>query len=62
MEGINFIPLYVARAEAESKITPDSHPSETSVFQFKDECERLDNNGTIEQLTKNVKAALEGKL
>lgn len=62
MEGINFIPLYVARAEAENLVTSDSHPSETSVFEFKDKCERLDNNGTIEQLTTNIEVALKGKL
>ena len=62
MADINFIPLYVARNEAESQITPDSHPSETSVFIFKNKCTRLDNNGTLEQLEANIKSALEGKL
>ena len=61
-EDIDFIPLYVARNEAEIQVTPDSHASETSVFLFKDKCARLDNNGTIEQLEANIKAILEGKL
>lgn len=61
-EDIDFIPLYVARNEAEIQVTSDSHPSETSVFLFKDKCTRLDNNGTIAQLESNIKAALEGKL
>ena len=61
-EDIDFIPLYVARNQAEIQVTSESHPSETSVFLFKDKCARLDNNGTIEQLELNIKAILEGKL
>ena len=62
MEDINFIPLYVARTLAEDEVTVDSHPSETSVFEFRDDCTRLDNNGTLKQLEKNIKSALKGKI
>ena len=61
-EDIDFIPLYVSRASAEAFVTTDSHPSETSVFLFRDKCGRLDNNGTVDQLKANIEAALEGKL
>lgn len=62
MEGVNFIPLYINRKDAESQITSESHSSETSVFKFKDKCEKLDNNGTINQLQQNIKSALRGIL
>jgi len=62
MDNINFIPLYIARDEAEAEVTSDSHPSETSVFLFSDKCEKIDNNGTLSDLELNIKTYLEGKL
>jgi hypothetical protein len=53
-DEFNFIPLYIQRDEAESKVTANSHASETSVFLFSDKCSKLDNNGTIEDLSAQV--------
>jgi len=45
--SVNFIPLYIQRNEAESYVTKDSHPSETSVFEFNKKCVKVDNNGSL---------------
>lgn len=49
-----FIPLYIQRNEAESFVTPDSHPSETSVFLFNKNCIPVDNNGSLEYTESQV--------
>jgi hypothetical protein len=51
---IDFIPLYIQRDEAEKHVTEDSHPSEKCVFEFSDKCIKVDNNGTIEDLSAQV--------
>lgn len=56
---INFVPLYLNREEAEKHVTKDSHPSETSVFLFNDQCVRIDNNGSLENTNNQVIKALE---
>lgn len=54
VDGYRFIPLYVQRDEAEKHVTKDSHPSETSVFLFSDQCKKLSNNGSLEDLKKLI--------
>lgn len=56
---INFVALYLNREEAEKHVTPDSHPSETSVFLFNDQCTRIDNNGSLESTREQVLNALK---
>lgn len=53
-DEFDFIPFYIQRDEAERQVTADSHISETSVFLFCDKCAKLDNNGTIEDLSAQV--------
>jgi dephospho-CoA kinase len=54
-ESIRFHPLYVYRKKAENEIDlENSHGSETSVFLIKDRCLQIDNNGTLEDLRKNI--------
>ena len=53
-----FLPFYIQRTEAEEKITPDSHPSETSVFIFRDKCIKINNNNGLENLEKQIKLHL----
>lgn len=51
-ESVDFLPLYIHRLEAESKVSEESHPSEKMVFELKNKCVIIDNNGSIEN-TKN---------
>lgn len=53
-KDVFFMPLYIARDEAEKHVTPDSHPSEKCVFEFNDKCVRIDNNGTIEETRSQI--------
>jgi hypothetical protein len=53
-----FLPFYIQRTEAEEKITPDSHPSETSVFIFRDKCIKINNNNGLESLEDQVRSHL----
>jgi dephospho-CoA kinase len=55
---IKFLPIYIQRDEAEKHVTEDSHPSEKSVFLFSDQCVKLSNNGTLEDLEKSIKELL----
>jgi hypothetical protein len=56
--GVRFIPLYIQRDIAEIHVTEDSHPSEKSVFLFRDNCLKVDNNGTIEGTETRIKSLL----
>lgn len=53
-KDVYFMPLYIARDEAEKHVTPDSHPSEKCVFEFNEKCVKIDNNGTIEETRAQV--------
>jgi hypothetical protein len=53
-----FLPFYIQRDEAENKITPDSHSSETSVFMFRDKCIKINNNDGLQDLEKQIKSHL----
>ena len=55
---VRFLPLYIQRDEAEALITKDSHASETSVFLFSDQCIKLSNNGSLEELRLSIKELL----
>ena len=55
----NFIPLYIQRDEAEQHVTEDSHPSEKCVFEFNDKCLKIDNNGSLRDTERAVKAAID---
>lgn len=57
-EGVRFIPLYIQRDEAEKHVTEDSHPSEKSVFLFSDQCTKLSNNGSLEDLKQDIELLL----
>jgi hypothetical protein len=59
LENISFIPLYIQRDEAESKITPDSHASETSIFTFCEKCLEINNNRDLESLKKQIERYLD---
>ena len=50
----DFIPLYIQRKEAEDKVNENSHQSEKEVFEFRDKCVKLDNNGTITDLDRQI--------
>jgi hypothetical protein len=54
-----FIPLYIQRDEAESKITLDSHASETSIFTFSERCIKINNNKDLENLKKQIQQRLD---
>lgn len=49
-----FLPFYIQRDDAEDKITPDSHPSETSVFTFCEKCIKLNNNRDLQFLKTQI--------
>jgi hypothetical protein len=53
-----FLPFYIQRNEAEEKITQDSHPSETSVFIFRDKCIKINNNEGLQSLEEQIRAHL----
>lgn len=59
LENTSFIPLYIQRDEAESKITPDSHASETSIFTFCEKCLKINNNRDLESLKKQIERYLD---
>jgi hypothetical protein len=56
--NIKFLPLYIQRDEAEKFVAKDSHPSETSVFLFNNQCVKINNNNTLETLNLEIAAAL----
>lgn len=56
---ITFIPIYIKRDIAEAQVTENSHPSETSVFQFTNKCFRVDNNGSLEDTEAQLVAILK---
>lgn len=58
LENTLFIPLYIQRDEAENKITPESHSSETSVFGFCEKCLKINNNRDLESLKKQIERYL----
>lgn len=49
-----FVPLYIQRDEAEQYVTEDSHPSEKCVFEFSGKCEKINNNGSLEDTRKQI--------
>jgi len=62
MPDIKFIPIYIQRDEAEKVITENSHPSERCVFEFRDRCFKVDNNGTLSETERQVKAILDREI
>jgi len=57
--GYNFIPFYVHRKQAEDQVDLENgHASETSVFKFRDNCIKIENNGTLGDLENSVKVAV----
>lgn len=57
-EQEGFIPIYVANKAAETAAAGDTHASEAGWKLFKDKCIVLDNNGTVGELTINLKAII----
>jgi len=58
-DKFDFIPLYLHRKLAESKVTEKSHQSEKEVFEFRDKCLKLDNNSTLEDLERQILCVLQ---
>jgi len=58
-EDFNFLPIYIQRDEAESFVTEDSHQSEKCVFEFSEKCNKIPNNGSLEQLNFQIIEFLE---
>jgi ATPase components of ABC transporters with duplicated ATPase domains len=50
----SFYPLYVANYAAEAGLGPNPHASEKYVLELAKKCERIDNNGTIEEYQARV--------
>lgn len=57
-----FLPIYVDNKRAENAASADSHASERGWQQFKDHCIRLDNNGSLSELTENLKKIIKEKV
>lgn len=58
----DFLPVYVSNIKAELAAETDSHASEKGWQKFKDRCVILDNNGTLADLTANIKKLIQEKL
>lgn len=58
----DFVPVHVSNIKAELAAEADSHASEKGWQKFKDRCYTLDNNGTIGDLTENLKTLIREKL
>lgn len=59
LADVDFLPLYIQRNEAENKITPESHSSETSIFAFCDKCILINNNNSLDDLKDQLKQELK---
>lgn len=59
--AVTFIPVYVANKVAELQASADTHDSENGWQGFVGRCKNIDNNGSINDLTKQVHA-LSGEL
>lgn len=57
-----FMPVYVSNLKAELNASTDSHPSERGWQLFRDRCVILDNNGSLADLTTNLKALIESRI
>jgi hypothetical protein len=58
----DFLPVYVSNAQAENRASVDSHASERGWQTFRDRCKLLDNNGSLADLTNNLKTLVQEKL
>lgn len=58
----DFVPVHVSNVKAELAAEADSHASEKGWQKFKDRCYTLDNNGSISDLTENLKTLIREKL
>lgn len=58
-QGINFLPVYVKNASAELRASTDSHPSERQFELFKNKCQLLNNEGSLQDLNDNLKELME---
>lgn len=58
----DFLPVHVHNIKAELAAEADSHASEKGWQKFKDRCTVLDNNGTIGELTENLRTLIKEKL
>ena len=58
----DFVPVHVHNIKAELAAEVDSHASEKGWQKFKDRCYRLDNNGSLTELTENLKTLIREKL
>jgi len=59
LSDVYFLPFYIQRDEAENKITPESHSSETSIFTFCEKCIKIDNNSGLDFLKTQVMLHLQ---
>lgn len=58
-KNITFIPIYIQRNLAEEKVTPNSHISEREFMDFRDKCQKVDNNGSFRDVEVQVKAIVD---
>jgi hypothetical protein len=54
LPDIKFIPLYIKRDSAENFDHSKAHVSETDLFNFCDQCVKIDNNGDFEDLESQI--------
>jgi hypothetical protein len=55
----NFFPFFINNYAAEAKAAKDSHASERYIFEIAKKCERVDNNGSLEDLRRQILSAAE---
>lgn len=58
----DFVPVHVHNVRAEKAAEADSHASEKGWQKFKDRCYTLDNNGSLQDLIKNLETLITEKL
>lgn len=49
-----FLPLYIQRDVSEDKVNENSHESEKNVLLIRNDCVKIENNGTLEELEEKV--------
>ena len=55
----DFLSVYVSNQSAENVASGDMHPSEQGLRSFIHKCVKLDNNGTISELTENIQKLID---
>lgn len=53
-QDLAFFPVYISNYAAEAKAASDKHPSEAYVLEIAKKCERIDNNGSMQDFKSKV--------